>query len=239
LGGGGGGFFVDNKHDIGRIEESLQKLAAAIGVVSSDAMERKLEEIFHLENIPREDRGWYCFFINEWLESQASSVYWNYMEHDMYLSIKKVMIETPERFTSFFEWKKHVSDFIFYLHALIRKEHPKYAFIGEALAWIDNHFSQDINMTMAANHVSVNYTWFSEKFSEHTGMHFSEYLKRLRVEKAKAILESGSYMVYEAARLSGYQDVKYFQKAFKEVTGISPGEWRREKKSKTEKNTPF
>jgi two-component system response regulator YesN len=144
--------------------------------------------------------------------------------------MKKSMLETPERFVSFNEWKKHFSDFILYLHALMRKERPCYAFISEALTWIDAHFAEDINMTMAANHVSVNYTWFSEKFSEQTGIHFSEYLNRLRVEKAKAILGSGRYMVYEAAGLSGYPDVKYFQKVFKEITGVSPGEWRRKNK---------
>ncbi|MDR1654768.1 MAG: response regulator [Treponema sp.] len=212
-------------------EDLLQKLTGCIGVAEADIVAQRLEDLVSLDDIPLENRGEYCFFLNEWLVSQALGVYWNYTVKDMYLSMKHIMIETPERFASFNEWKKHFSDFILYLHTLMRKERPRYDFIGEALAWIEAHFAEDINMTMAANQVSVNYTWFSEKFREQTGMYFNEYLNRLRIEKAKAMLESGCYMVYEAAELSGYQDVKYFQKVFKEISGVSPGEWRRQKKS--------
>ncbi|GHU16372.1 hypothetical protein FACS1894163_05620 [Spirochaetia bacterium] len=205
----------------------LQRLAGSMGLAETGTVKERLEELFSFRDIPSENFGEYCFSLNEWLVSQTLAPWWNYTARDMYLSMKKSMLETPERFASFAEWKKHFSDFILYLHALMKKQKPRYAFISEALAWIETHFSDDINMAMAANQVSVNYTWFSEKFSEQTGLHFNEYLKRLRIEKAKAILESGNYMVYEAAELSGYQDVKYFQKAFKEVTGLSPGEWRR------------
>jgi two-component system response regulator YesN len=207
----------------------LQKLAGSIDAAEAKTVAQRLEDIFSLDNIPPENRAEYCFFLNEWLVSQASGVYWNYTAKDMYLSMKQAILEMPEGFISFSEWKKHFSDFILYLHALMRKERPRYAFIGEALAWIDTHFAEDISMTMAANQVSANYTWFSEKFREQTGMHFNEYLNRLRIGKAKVILESGRYMVYEVAKLSGYQDVEYFQKVFKEISGVSPGEWRTKK----------
>ena len=86
-------------------------------------------------------------------------------------------------------------------------------------------FKKNINMAMVANQVSVNYTWFSEKFKEHTGVNFNEYLKRLRIEEAKSLLEKGCYKVYEVAERSGFSDVKYFMKIFREETGLSPTEW--------------
>ena len=52
-----------------------------------------------------------------------------------------------------------------------------------------DHFTENINMTIVANVVSVNYTWFSEKFKEHTGVNFNDYLKRMRIEEAKRLLE--------------------------------------------------
>jgi two-component response transcriptional regulator (chey-like receiver and arac-type DNA-binding domains), putative len=81
-------------------------------------------------------------------------------------------------------------------------------------------------MAMVANQVSVNYTWFSEKFKQHTGVNFNEYLKRIRIEKAKQLLEKGCYKVYEVASRSGFGDVKYFMKIFREITGMSPTEWK-------------
>ncbi|MDR0635771.1 MAG: response regulator [Treponema sp.] len=102
-----------------------------------------------------------------------------------------------------------------------------HSYIEDALVWINKHFTEDINMMQAANHVSVNYTYFSGKFKEHTGLHFSEYLKRLRINNAMRLLSIGNYRVYEAAWKSGYHDVKYFFRHFKEVTGLTPGEFSR------------
>ena len=102
-----------------------------------------------------------------------------------------------------------------------------HSYIEDALVWIGKHFTEDISMMQAANHVSVNYTYFSAKFKEHTGAHFSEYLKRLRINNAMRLLSSGNYRVYEVAWKSGYHDVKYFFKQFKEVTGLTPGEFSR------------
>ncbi|MDR1126699.1 MAG: response regulator, partial [Treponema sp.] len=93
-----------------------------------------------------------------------------------------------------------------------RADQSYHSFIEDALVWIGKHFTEDISMMQAANHVSVNYTYFSEKFKEHTGLHFSEYLKRLRINNAMRLLSVGNYHVYEAARKSGYHDVKYFFK---------------------------
>jgi two-component system response regulator YesN len=82
-------------------------------------------------------------------------------------------------------------------------------------------------MAMVANQVDTNYTWFSEKFKEHTGVNFNEYLKKLRIDEACKLLEKGCYKIYEVAERSGFGDAKYFMKTFKESTGVSPGEWKR------------
>ena len=82
-------------------------------------------------------------------------------------------------------------------------------------------------MAMVANHVSVNYTYFSEKFKEHTGINFNDYLKRVRIEEACRLLTDGFYKVYEVSTRCGFSDVKYFMRSFKELVGVTPGEYRR------------
>jgi two-component system response regulator YesN len=212
--------------DYRRIRERLQKLAGSIGVAEPDVIKQRIDELFLLEKIPEGNRAEYFYALSEWISSELTSVYWNYINRDIYLTAKKSMLETLERYRVIEEWKKNFFDFIIYLHVTIGKEYPSHAFVRKALIWMEEHFVEDINMAMVANQVSVNYTWFSEKFREQTGFHFNEYLKRLRIEKAKELLETGRYLIYEVAEHSGYQDVKYFQKVFKEVTGLSPGEWR-------------
>jgi two-component system response regulator YesN len=103
----------------------------------------------------------------------------------------------------------------------------QHSYIADALSWIESHFTEDITMAQAANQVSISYTYFSEKFMEHTGFHFSEYLKQRRITRAKEILSGGNYRVYEAAEKCGYRDVKYFLRQFKETTGMTPGQWAR------------
>jgi two-component system response regulator YesN len=100
-------------------------------------------------------------------------------------------------------------------------------FIEDALVWIKSHLTEDITMAQAANQVSVNYSYFSEKFKKHTGVHFNEYLKRRRIALAMRLLAEGNYRVYEAAEKCGYRDVKYFLRQFKEIVGLSPGAWSR------------
>jgi two-component system response regulator YesN len=74
----------------------------------------------------------------------------------------------------------------------------------------------------------MNYIYFSEKFREHTGLHFCEYIKSLRISHAMRLLSSGNYRVYESAEKSGYHDVKYFIRHFKEEAGVPPGQWSRQ-----------
>jgi two-component system response regulator YesN len=145
---------------------------------------------------------------------------------DMYLGLKAIMIENIWQCESLREWVSAVSDYAIYLSALLKRGSIEYPFVKEALDYMEAHAGDNINMAVVANQVSVNYTYFSEKFKEHTGINFNEYLKRLRIERAKSLLESGIYKVYEVAARSGFGDVKYFMKTFKAATGLSPSEYK-------------
>jgi two-component system response regulator YesN len=52
-------------------------------------------------------------------------------------------------------------------------------------------------------------------------------LKQLRLEEAERLLRDTPYKVYEVSSHSGFGDVKYFMKTFRETTGLTPSEWRR------------
>lgn len=45
------------------------------------------------------------------------------------------------------------------------------------------------------------------------------------MQKAKELLAMDRYKVYEVAQKTGFSDVKYFMKIFKEITGVSPGKY--------------
>ncbi len=67
--------------------------------------------------------------------------------------------------------------------------------------------------------------YLSRVFSETTGMTISQYLKRLRVERAADLLASGRFNVGEAAVEVGYQSLSHFSKAFRDVKGCTHSDY--------------
>lgn len=60
-----------------------------------------------------------------------------------------------------------------------------------------------------------------------TGKPFSTYLQDIRINNAKKLLKSTDLKIYEITLQSGYPDVKYFSRVFKEATGYSPRNYAR------------
>jgi len=63
--------------------------------------------------------------------------------------------------------------------------------------------------------------YISNLFAKETGTTFSNYLKRIRMEKAKELILETDMKIYEVACSVGYPDQKYFSKVFKEYNGVS------------------
>ena len=98
--------------------------------------------------------------------------------------------------------------------------------IDEALDYMANNYQKDLNLAVVANHVSLNYSYFSNLFSEKTGDSFHNYLKKIRIDKAKELLKSSEFKVNEIAMKVGYKNPKHFATNFRALTGISPIEYR-------------
>ncbi len=99
--------------------------------------------------------------------------------------------------------------------------------IDSALAYINGNYHKELSLTMVANHVSLNYNYFSSLFNERTGMSFVDYLKRIRMEQAKELLRSTDLKIQEVAFRVGYENPKYFTRVFRESTGVSPQEYKK------------
>ncbi|QHW32497.1 response regulator [Paenibacillus rhizovicinus] len=96
----------------------------------------------------------------------------------------------------------------------------------QAIAYIEEHYAKDLSMTMVSNHVSLNYTYFSQSFKAFTGENFLTYLKRMRISRAKQLLETTDEKIARIGERVGFGNSKHFTRAFREMEGISPGEYR-------------
>ncbi len=214
--------------DMATLDMRYETSIARIDTLSLDEMKKAVGQWFHF---PREatieQKAIMLSYLYTKVTSNLLKRYTEYTDSDGYLTTKGIMIANIWRCESLTEWEYMITDYVIYLSALIQQETSEVPFIREALKFVREHYREEITMTMVANHVSSNYTWFSEKFVEQTGMHFNDYLKRIRVVEAKKLLSNQCLKVYEVAEQCGFPDTKYFIKVFRNETGMTPTEYRR------------
>lgn len=98
--------------------------------------------------------------------------------------------------------------------------------IKKALNYINANYYKDITMATVSNEVSLNYSYFSQVFKEHVGDNFVNYLRKIRIERAKELLKTTNLKIYEVSESVGYSDSKQFAKMFRKVSGLSPVEYK-------------
>ena len=98
--------------------------------------------------------------------------------------------------------------------------------IDMAVKYVQDNYSKDLSMAEVSNYISLNYSYFSILFKEKIGMNFIDYLRRIRIEKAKELLQNSIYKIYEVSEMVGYNNTKHFTTTFRTLTGISPTEFR-------------
>lgn len=105
------------------------------------------------------------------------------------------------------------------------------AVIAPGVAMLREQFRQPgLSIAQAAEHCFVSEVYFRRIYRQHFGTSPLQDVLQLRFEHALRLLNSGYYTTEEAARLSGFNDVKYFRTAFKKRYGCSPLRWLADKK---------
>lgn len=91
---------------------------------------------------------------------------------------------------------------------------------------INNNYSQQISLTSLADKYNVSPQHLSKLFKTHTGVNFSKYISKIRLERAKILLKDPRKNVSEVATLVGFGDSRYFSSLFKREFGLTPIEYR-------------
>ena len=98
--------------------------------------------------------------------------------------------------------------------------------INRTLEYIRNHYKEGISLEKAAEVLNITPEYLSMLFKREMGMNFSVFLKEFRISHAKRLLKETDMKIYEVAQECGYSNSNYFARIFKEVTGVSPAEYR-------------
>ncbi|WP_158082007.1 AraC family transcriptional regulator [Paenibacillus ferrarius] len=99
--------------------------------------------------------------------------------------------------------------------------------IQAAIAYLDKHYGDsELTLTKLAYDLQVKPANFSHMFKSELGVPFSQYLIRLRMDKAAEQLSGSAKKVYEISASVGFPDYVHFSKMFKRHKGVTPTEYR-------------
>jgi AraC-like DNA-binding protein len=109
---------------------------------------------------------------------------------------------------------------------LVQKENAEPPMITRAKQFIRDHFAEELSLGQVAKAVNTSTFYFCKMFKKFTGINFTEYLSRIRIESARNLLLNPNLRVSEIAYEVGFQSLTHFNRVFKKVVGQSPTEFR-------------
>lgn len=121
---------------------------------------------------------------------------------------------------------RFVQIFDLYLLQLAQNTEKRELFmIRRAKEQIDSHYMDPLSLDDLAETLHMNPTYFSAMFKKLNGTTFRDYLRSVRIRESIRLIEAGERKLYQIADLVGYQNASHFNRAFKEVTGVTPSLW--------------
>lgn len=92
--------------------------------------------------------------------------------------------------------------------------------------FINQHLTADVTLQAIADHVSMHPAYLSKIFKARTGENLSDYIIKLKMEKAAILLKQTDDKIYQICAKLGYQNPPYLIKLFKKYYGVTPQEYR-------------
>lgn len=98
--------------------------------------------------------------------------------------------------------------------------------IEQVQRFVERHLASDVSLAAIADHVFMHPVYISKIYKLETGENLSDYVNRIRMEKAAQLLLGTQDKIYEIASRIGYQRAHSFINVFKKYTGLTPQEYR-------------
>lgn len=149
------------------------------------------------------------------------------------------IIAAYEQQTDFYQFETKMELYailltMFRQHLFIRESDRSSALSNEQisqlkgiLSYIAEHYQEKIMLEDIANTFHLSPKYFSRYFKRQFGQSFTEFLNAYRIEQSLKLLEKEKCSISNAALSSGFESLSYYVKVFKNVMGITPGEYRK------------
>ena len=109
---------------------------------------------------------------------------------------------------------------------IIQQENAEVPVIRRAKDYIREHQGEKVSLGNVAKAVNMSAFYFCKMFKKAAGINFTDYLSRVRIERAQNLLLNPNLRVSEIAFEVGFQSLTHFNRVFKKITGQSPTDYR-------------
>jgi len=212
-------------------DEEIRLLGNLLGTDRKREMNELLYRIFHIDQMARIDIAYIEQTARLINEKVLDEIFHRYGEASIEVLKLYRKVGDWNNFRYFHDYFRSLENLLSSLNDYIKQMRLAYAEsenenLREAVAFIEANYARPLNMAMVSNHVSLNYSYFSEAFKAYTGESFVVYVKKVRIERAKVLLAGRELKVIEIGEAVGFENAKQFARVFKELEGISPNEYR-------------
>ena len=99
--------------------------------------------------------------------------------------------------------------------------------IKKAIIYINSNFGKRMTVDEIASNSALSKYYFCHEFKKVTGYSVIQYINMTKCRTAEKMLATGNFTVSEAAAATGYDNLSYFTRTFKNITGHLPGEYKK------------
>lgn len=109
---------------------------------------------------------------------------------------------------------------------MIQEAAEESPFTKRAKAYVSEHQTEAISLEEISKSLHVSTFYFCKMFKKATGLTFTDYLCRVRVERAKGLLLDPNLRISEVAFEVGFGSLTHFNRVFRKIVGESPTDYR-------------
>ncbi|QUI24733.1 AraC family transcriptional regulator [Vallitalea pronyensis] len=154
----------------------------------------------------------YAFFLSDLYINKIESLH----QKETLLNLNSVMI----------------FDFISHTKNSVATHMNNYAPLTQKIIkYVSKNLYKNFSLKDVANHVNANSSYLSRMFKKDVGMSFTQYIHTNRIKKAQHLILFSNLSLIEISTKLGYTTQSHFSKTFKQITGITPNQFKQNQKS--------
>ena len=203
-----------------------------------EALTARVKHDIHLKDINAIKKDFENFYALYYSQNDYTNDYMKFLFSGMIKDIYQALSHTDEkmldqmivrfyRTTDFKAMKQIMDEFVDLLAKEFEKsESLSHSEVKDVIRYVYNHYNLDLGVESLANAVNLAPSYLSHIFKKETGENLGKFIKRVRMEKAKEMLETTHEKIVSIAVAVGYSNVSYFCQSFREYYGLSPQKYR-------------